>query len=238
MLPEFFTCSNDFEEALETIKAKRIGRNCVWAVAHIYNHESNRGTYWATHSTENVLQVIGGAIEERLEKKVENNIILDRIEKIDRADRWKINEKIAEFAGRQSLAYSVGHAEELIIMAWDYMLNYHAIKFNGEIVNAVNLYISHSPCTIHDGKKRSDNIPGKPPSCLSKLDLLRSEKTAITRWAIWYGRPFGILEQKKQGKLSDLDWQTVKTGQALIYSNPIYKLFTPEISEIVKQAGL
>jgi hypothetical protein len=205
--------------------AANVGNNCVWAVAHICNSESGRGRFWATHSAENVVQVIGGAIEGRLGGA-------------NLRDRWAINEKIADYVGRQGLGNTVGQAEELLIMAWDYMIGYHAIRYNGENPNTVTLYLSDSPCTIHDGRKKSDNIPGKPPSCLAKINLLMKDKTSITSWAIYYRKPWGILQQKKRGKLSQEAWDSVQTGQALILDNPVYKKFTEEMERMAVDAGL
>ncbi len=138
----------------------------------------------------------------------------------------------------QGLRDTVGHAEERLILAWPNIMEDYSQARNGENPNTAKLYLSDSPCTIFDGNKASSNICGKPPSCLAKINLLIGENASITSWAIYYRKPWGILQTKKQGKMSLEQWNNVQAGQALVKSNGRYQAFSPELEATAKGAGL
>lgn len=245
MPPNLLGSFDELEPAFRFIASGSIGKNVIWAIAKLYNTESNNKRYWVTHSTQNVVQVIGGEIRAPLERANEalTGRPLNQLSVQERNDlnvsRRTINENIAAYVGQQGLAGPVGHAEERLIMGWDQMIREYAERFNGESPDAVTLYLSDSPCTIHDGDKASDNIPGKPKSCFAKIELLGHEKQSISKWDVFFRKKWGMLQQKKQGKADTAErWADIQTGQAVVNQNPKYKAFPPELEKQAIAAGL
>jgi hypothetical protein len=234
VLPNYIVTSNSLNRAFQSILAANQGRNCVWAVIELSNSTSGNSGYWATHSTQNVMQVIGQALKGRIEQAA----IRNTGHAISAEERRNINEKIAAEVGVQGLRDKVGHAEERLILAWpDIMADYSQAR-NGEQPDTVKLYLSDSPCTTFDDNKASNNISGKPTSCFAKINLLISENASITSWNIYYRKPWGILQTKKQGRMSLAQWNKVQAGQALVSSNERYQAFSPELEATAKGAGL
>lgn len=234
MLPNHIVTSNSLNEAFRSILAANQGRNCVWAVAELSRSTSGNRGYWATHSTQNVVQVIGLALKGRIEQAALRN----SGQAISAENRRNINEKIAAEVGVQGLKDSVGHAEERLILAWPNIMDDYSQARNGERPDTVRLYLSDSPCTVHDDNKASNNIAGRPRSCFAKINLLISENAFITSWNIYYRKPWGILQTKKQGKMSLAQWNNVQAGQALVTSDHRYQAFSPELEEAAKHARL
>ncbi|MFL9987470.1 hypothetical protein PQR46_28535 [Paraburkholderia sediminicola] len=234
MLPNYIVTSNSLTEAFQSILAANQGRNCVWAVVELSNSTSGNAGYWATHSTQNVVQVIGQALKGRIEQAA----LRSSGQAISAGDRRNINEKIAAEVGVQGLKDKVGHAEERLILAWPDIIEDYSQARDGEQPDTVKLYLSDSPCTVHDGNKASNNISGKPSSCFAKINFLISENASITSWHIYYRKPWGILQTKKQGKMSLDQWNNVQAGQALVTSNHRYQAFSPELEATATRAGL
>jgi hypothetical protein len=221
-------------QAFQSIIAANQGKNCVWAVVELSHSTSGNSGYWATHSTQNVVQVIGEALKGRIEQTAGR--IPGRT--ISPGDRRAINDRIATEVGVQGLRDKVGHAEERLILAWPDIVEDYALARNGEQPDTATLYLSDSPCTVHDGNKASNNISGKPPSCFAKLNLLINENASITSWKIYYRKPWGILQTKKQGRMTDDQWKNVLAGRALVTSNHRYQAFTPELEATAASSGL
>ncbi len=68
MLPNHIVTTNSLSQSFQSILAANQGRNCVWAIVELSNSASGNSGYWATHSTQNVVQVIGEAIKNRIEQ--------------------------------------------------------------------------------------------------------------------------------------------------------------------------
>jgi hypothetical protein len=234
MLPNHFTVCDSLDEAFRSVAAANSGRNVVWAVVQLSSQTSGNARFWATRSSQNVVQVVGEAIKDRLEQAWEKG----SDKKLPFNTRREINEKIAADVGRQGLRDKVGHAEEMIFLAWHDILEDYSSSFSGEHPDEAILYLSASPCTIFDGAKASDNVPGKPPSCLAKLNLLANEQSSITSWTFYYRAEWGIMETKKQGKRSLEEYNQVLAGQALIKGNSRYRKFTTELENQALSAGL
>jgi hypothetical protein len=234
VLPNHIVTSNSLNQAFQSILTANQGRNCVWAVVELSNSTSGNSGYWATHSTQNVVQVIGPALQGRIEQASMRN----SGQVISAVERRNINEKIAAEVGVQGLRDKVGHAEERLILAWPEIMMDYSHARNGEQPDTVKLYLSDSPCTIYDGNKASNNISGKPSSCFAKINLLISENASITSWNIYYRKPWGILQTKKQGRMSLDQWNNVQAGQALVTGNERYQAFSPELEATAKGAGL
>ena len=234
MLPNHIVTSNSLSQAFKSILAANQGRNCVWAVVELSSSASGNSGYWATHSTQNVVQVIGQALKDRIEQAAVRN----SGQAISAMDRRNINEKIAAEVGVQGLRDKVGHAEERLILAWPDIMEDYSQARSGEQPDTAKLYLSDSPCTLYDGNKASNNISGKPPSCFAKINLLINENASITSWAIYYRKPWGILQTKKQGRMSLDQWNNVQAGQALVTGNERYQAFSPELEATAKGAGL
>jgi hypothetical protein len=66
VLPNHIVTSNSLSQAFQSILAANQGRSCVWAVVELSNLTSGNSGYWATHSTQNVVQVIGQALKGRI----------------------------------------------------------------------------------------------------------------------------------------------------------------------------
>jgi hypothetical protein len=181
------------------------------------------------------VQVIGQALKGRIEQAAIRN---SSGQAISAEERRKINEKIAAEVGVQGLRDKVGHAEERLILAWPDIVADYSQTRNGEQPDTVKLYLSDSPCTRYDGNKASDNIFGKPTSCFAKINLLISENASITSWNIYYRKPWGILQTKRQGRMTLDQWNNVQAGQALVTSNGRYQAFSPELEATAKGAGL
>ncbi|RKE36295.1 hypothetical protein B0G76_2460 [Paraburkholderia sp. BL23I1N1] len=234
MLPNHIVTSNSLNEAFQSILAANQGRNCVWAVVELSNSTSGNLGYWAAHSTQNVVQVIGQALRGRIEQAT----LRSSGQAISAGDRRTINEKIAAEVGVQGLKDKVGHAEERLILAWPEIMADYSQARDGEQPDTVKLYLSDSPCTVHDGNKASNNIAGKPHSCFAKLNLLISKNASITSWNIYYRKPWGILQTKKQGRMTLDQWNNVQAGQALVTSNQKYQAFSSELEAAATRAGL
>jgi hypothetical protein len=234
VLPNHIVTSNSLNEAFQSILAANQGRSCVWAVVELSNSTSGNSGYWATHSTQNVVQVIGQALKGRIEQAA----IRSSGQPISFEKRREFNEKIAAEVGLQGLRDSVGHAEERLILAWPDIVADYSQTRNGEQPDTVKLYLSDSPCTRYDGDKASNNISGKPTSCFAKINLLTSEHASITSWNIYYRKPWGILQTKRQGRMTLDQWNNVRAGQALVTSNERYQAFSPELEATAKGAGL
>ncbi|WP_124095082.1 hypothetical protein [Burkholderia gladioli] len=247
MLPNLLASFDELGQAFANIARNSIGKNRVWAIAELGNRSSGNKRFWVTISTQNTLQVIGNELKSRLDEANARSKPIGPMTKPEassfNAVRRTINEKIADYVGRQGMGGDddggVGHAEERVIMGWDEMIKQYGTHFNREEPDEVRLYLSDSPCTIHDGPKASDNLPGKPKSCYAKLELLVTQKPEIKSWTIYYRKKWGMLEQKKAAKnQTPAAWSEVQQRQAMVNDNPRYQLFTEELEKLANDANL
>ncbi len=79
-----------------------------------------------------------------------------------------------------------GHAEEFLIQSFDTC----CMRVGGDI-RFVTLYLSHSPCTPHDGNA-SRSMSGWPISCTKKLAMLASRYPRY-HFSVCFMERFGVL---------------------------------------------
>lgn len=95
-----------------------------------------------------------------------------------------------------------GHAEEVLIINFNDILAIAKKREGGSTPKSVTVFNSDSPCTVND-RLPSDNISGRPLSCLCKLvqmSVIHSEMV----WQVYYNRRYGALANKQ---ISDYDAQ-------------------------------